>query len=73
LATPLEHEADEAEGVRPADPAGLVRGMGTVFAVWGTALIACHFIFRWHTWTFAVGLAFWAAALAATRRRRQEA
>ncbi len=42
--------------------------MGSVCAVWGTLLIACHFAFGWPAWTFAAGLTFWAAALATARR-----
>lgn len=67
MPTSLE-QADQTDTLRRADPSGLVRGMGSVCAVWGTLLIACHFAFGWPAWTFAAGLTFWAAALATARR-----
>lgn len=66
-----EFEASEVGELTAADPSGLVRGVGSVFAIWGTALIACHFAFHWwHFWTLAIGLAFWAGAIAARPGRQ---
>gem|GEM_PF-4695694 len=60
---------DEPEA--PADAAGLVRGMGTVFAVWAAALLGARLACHWGgAGTMAAGGGFLVLALLTVRVRR---